>query len=316
MNSEAVLALGARAETAGTFQLSDKDQEDENSLIHLLGNNPKLLPQVHFILQYMRQHAPELERAFARSLRARLINEPGGFTAVESSSANTQASRQDTTASLAASRLEIQIEYQKSTAPAVESGGKTTLSETVESARVTFAFTTVSTGAKQAGPLVLDLDGNGIHATGLAEGRQFDMNADGQLDLTNFIRGGDGLLAMDRNHNGKIDKGSELFGDQLGARNGFEQLRQLDGNRDGIMDKSDEGFTQLSLLVPSKTELDQLQKTSLAAEGVAALKLDYQEKNNPLDPGAVIAQQGSLLRQDGSTGAAVNLLLAYRRIQE
>jgi hypothetical protein len=159
------------------------------------------------------------------------------------------------------------------------------------------------------------LDGKGIRTTGLAGGRLFDINADGKLDLSSFILGGNGLLAMDRNHNGKIDDGSELFGDQRGASNGFEELHKLDENQDGVVDKNDSAYSALSLLTPSSANPNDLQLTSLAAAGIAALKLTYSGANQSINPGDSIAQEGSFIRNDGTTGVAGDLLLAYRRVQ-
>jgi hypothetical protein len=55
-------------------------------------------------------------------------------------------------------------------------------------------------------------------------------------------------LALDRNGDGVIDRGDELFGDAVpGARNGFEALAQLDANHDGTIDARDPAFAALVL---------------------------------------------------------------------
>jgi hypothetical protein len=105
-------------------------------------------------------------------------------------------------------------------------------------------------------PLVLDLDGDGIRTTKLNEDRvtQFDMNSDGFAEMTGWADAHDGVLAMDRNGNGLIDDGGELFGDQTilrngnRAANGFQALAELDSNRDGKIDANDPAFSQLRIL--------------------------------------------------------------------
>ncbi len=144
-------------------------------------------------------------------------------------------------------------------------------------------------------PTVLDLDGNGVRVSGIADGAVFDIDADGHLDRTHWVTPGDVLLALDRNRNGRIDDGSELFGDQRGAVNGFEELRKLDGNHDGVMDAQDGAFGDLVVLSRSGSV------ASLAEAGVAAVRLDYRNAGNE--------QVGTFVRTNGAPGLAVDVLL-------
>ncbi|MEQ9566267.1 MAG: hypothetical protein RLN85_10730, partial [Pseudomonadales bacterium] len=99
--------------------------------------------------------------------------------------------------------------------------------------------------AFQVDPLILDLDGNGIDVTSLEGGKQFDIDGNGSIDQTAWISGHDALLALDRNGDGKINDGRELFGDQHGAKDGFAELAKFDDNLDGLIDKQDGVFTSL-----------------------------------------------------------------------
>ena len=84
-----------------------------------------------------------------------------------------------------------------------------------------------------AEPLVLDLNGDGAHASRLGYGAgqrshtYFDMDNDGFAERTAWATGGDGLLALDKNGNGKIDNQGELFGNTATYANGFLNLKPL-----------------------------------------------------------------------------------------
>ena len=160
--------------------------------------------------------------------------------------------------------------------------------------------------AQTADPLAFDLDGDGaISLTELTDGVDFDLNADGALDRSMFTTGSDMFLAFDRNGNGAIDDGSELFGDQHGARNGFDELRKFDETADGRIDQNDSIFSQL--LGFSVQGAEQVTK-SLTQLGIESISLTY---SNSADPTARAAQLGSYQRTDGSKGFAADLLLDY-----
>lgn len=163
-------------------------------------------------------------------------------------------------------------------------------------------------------PLVLDLDGNGIELSAVDRGQVFDLNADGRADRTAFVTGGDGLLALDRNGNGIIDDGGELFGDQHGAANGFEELARFDDNGDGRITAQDEVYGALRVLgdfdgdgVVAPNEL-----RTLAELEIAAIDLHAQDADEQASGGNRIAQRGTFLRTDGTRGAALDVLLRYR----
>jgi hypothetical protein len=79
----------------------------------------------------------------------------------------------------------------------------------------------------------------------------FDHDSNGFAERSGWIKGDDGLLVLDRNGNGTIDNGSELFGDHTAlaaggsARNGFLALADFDNNHDGAIDAQDAVYTQL-----------------------------------------------------------------------
>jgi hypothetical protein len=106
-------------------------------------------------------------------------------------------------------------------------------------------------------PLVLDLDGDGIETVGINPKAAilFDHNADGVKTATGWIKADDGLLVLDRDGNGQIDTGRELFGDATvlahgpragqQAQDGYEALADQDSNADRVLDSTDAAWGQL-----------------------------------------------------------------------
>ena len=139
-------------------------------------------------------------------------------------------------------------------------------------------------------PIILDLDRNNFHLTGLGDPAEFDLDSDGLLDQIGWTSADqlDAFLYMDRNGNGVVDDGSELFGDAtrlmtgLRATNGFIALAELDaglvgGNENGLVDLDDPLFSQLLIWIDSNhngfSESEEL--ISLEESGVVAIDLDY-----------------------------------------
>ena len=157
---------------------------------------------------------------------------------------------------------------------------------------------------QKADPLILDLDGDGIELDDYQQGKLFDINSDGQVDKTAFVAGDDAFLALDRNQNGRIDNGSELFGDQHGAADGFQELSLFDENGDQKITADDSIYHQLLLFDGSST-------SSLDQAGIVAINTLM-----TTTPGMSIeanSQLGysSFQRADGSTGQVSDMLLNF-----
>lgn len=165
---------------------------------------------------------------------------------------------------------------------------------------------------QQGDPLVLDLDDDGIELTDYSQGAQFDLTGSGSVVRTAFVNGGDGFLAFDRNGNGRIDGGVELFGDQRGAANGYEELRRLDSNGDGVINEQDADYDKLLIFRDNGNGISEAgELMSLREAGIAELSLNYQNVNENAAGGNRVAQSGAFRRYDGTYGRAADVLLNY-----
>ena len=140
-------------------------------------------------------------------------------------------------------------------------------------------------------PLVFDLDRGGFRFTSAADGVEFDINADGTPDMIAWTDAdyGDGFLVLDRNWDGLINDGSELFGEitiQLPSEepNGFEALAVYDvpgfgGNNDGLITPEDQIFVFLQLWLDANHDgVSQMSELYLLEEfEVEEISLDYIE---------------------------------------
>lgn len=137
---------------------------------------------------------------------------------------------------------------------------------------------TLPSGSEEQGwrPVVLDLEGEGIERIAKnTSSIYFDVDDSGFLKQTEWIGRTDGLLVLDRNHNGTIDHGTELFSNArvADAARGLASLRWIDANVDGVLTAADPVFDHLrvwqDLNGSGTVERDEYQ--SLAQMGISAL---------------------------------------------
>ena len=130
-------------------------------------------------------------------------------------------------------------------------------------------------------PIILDIDGDGIELTSTEDGVVFDLDGDGTQERTSWTAGNQGFddafLALDRNGDGEINSGKELFGDQNGAANGYEELAKFDSNQDGQITAEDEIYDELKLWADMDADgkVDDGEIRGLAEMGVESISTGY-----------------------------------------
>jgi Ca2+-binding RTX toxin-like protein len=167
-------------------------------------------------------------------------------------------------------------------------------------------------------PLVLDLDGDGIDAIEINPSSLvlFDHNADGIKQATGWIKSDDGILVLDRNGNGTIDSGRELFGDNTlndstsdpndKYANGYEAIAALDLNGDHKIDSSDAAYSQLRVWQDANqngiSEASELK--TLADLGIASIGVVGTASNVNLGNGNTMPLAATFTRNNGTTGTS------------
>jgi len=181
-------------------------------------------------------------------------------------------------------------------------------------------------------PLIIDTDGDGYRLTSVEDGVRFDLDANGFPERVAWTRAGsdDALLALDRNNNGKIDDGSELFGNnspiypanpEVTAANGFEVLKFMDSLASGVtrvpdgrVDLRDPIFSRLLLWRDLNhngiSEPDEL--TRVVDERIVAISTDYKAGRKIDRFGNEFRQVGRVQWSDGERGDIVDVWLQSR----
>ncbi|HYD60843.1 MAG TPA: calcium-binding protein [Noviherbaspirillum sp.] len=167
-------------------------------------------------------------------------------------------------------------------------------------------------------PLILDLDGDGVETVSKTVGIHFDHDGNRFAETTGWVDTDDGLLAWDRNGDGKIDRGAELFGNQTilpngsKAANGFSALAVLDANSDGKITASDTSFAQLRVWkdTDGNAMVSDGELLSLNVAGVQSLNVAFSTQTHTDAQGNQHLQVGQHTRTDGSTQALTDVWFA------
>ncbi len=156
-------------------------------------------------------------------------------------------------------------------------------------------------------PLVINLEGN--IASVSDQKFEFDIDGDGILDTISRLEKGSGYLALDKNGDGRINDGSELFGTMSG--DGFEDLSRYDSDGNGWIDESDEIWDKLLIWTQDENGKEQLYHLREAGVGAICLKrvsTDFSLnslKDNKTN--GQIRKSGIFLYENGNVGTVQHL---------
>jgi len=160
---------------------------------------------------------------------------------------------------------------------------------------------TFGASANATDPLMITLGQDAGKLSGASVA--FDLQSNGKQVQLPFASSG-GWLALDKNNNGKIDDGTELFGPQSG--NGFSDLAQLDSNHDGVLDEADPAFAQLKLWTGvdsnGKDQLQSLKQVNIGAILLPSVSSPFTIKDPQNHAVAALSRSGVYLTEDGKAG--------------
>ena len=150
-------------------------------------------------------------------------------------------------------------------------------------------------------PLVIDYEGSGTELSDMK--MEFDLDSDGTKDQISTLKKGSGFLALDKNNDGKINNGNELFGTKSG--DGFADLKQYDENKDGKIDKNDPIYEKLRIWTPNQNGEGQL--VGLGQKGIGTIFLNPKESQEAMrgtngDLLGIKQKTSGFQREDGSLG--------------
>jgi hypothetical protein len=152
-------------------------------------------------------------------------------------------------------------------------------------------------------PLVINFQGTAAQLTQTTF--EFDLDADGHADALHALASGSAYIALDKNGNGRIDDGSELFGTRTG--DGFAELAQYDDDHNGWIDDNDAVFRQLLAWRGDSTTTGSPTAPTLSELGIGALYLGrigtpFMLKDASGTTTGAIRASGLYLNSDGRIG--------------
>lgn len=158
-------------------------------------------------------------------------------------------------------------------------------------------------------PLVINMD---VPAAQLTQQKyDFDVDADGKAEKVSLLQPGSGFLALDRNNDGKINNGRELFGTESG--DGFADLARFDDDGNNWIDAADAIFKRLQIWfkdAAGKDQLLDLQGANIGAIFLGKLQTDFRHADADNRTQGDLRSSGVYLTEDGKAGSVQQIDLA------
>lgn len=156
-------------------------------------------------------------------------------------------------------------------------------------------------------PLVINYDAPSVALS--SKQFAFDIDADGVSDQISLLRQGSGYLALDKNGDGRINDGSELFGTD--GTDGFSALALFDDDKNGWIDANDPIFNKLRIWVKDDQGNDTL--LGLGQTGIGAILLS--KTDTPFDlmddqgqAAGALTHSSIFLKENGDVGLVQNIM--------
>jgi hypothetical protein len=187
--------------------------------------------------------------------------------------------------------------------------------ETADGRRIDFAanlkmhrefqsYSVTTEPANTTDPLVINFGGSPAQLT--EKKIAFDLNSDGAPEQISFVGHGSGFLALDKNGDGKVNDGSELFGPHTG--NGFQELAAYDADLNGWIDENDPVYAQLRIW--TQDGLSTLSEKGIGAINTSSVDTPFALKDSGNSLQANIRASGIYLSESGAVNTVQQLDLA------
>ncbi len=159
----------------------------------------------------------------------------------------------------------------------------------------------ITAGEPLIDPLVINYSGKAAELSDM--GFEFDLNSDGHSDEINFLNPGSGFLVFDKNEDGEINDGREMFGPSTG--NGFDELAAYDDDNNNWIDENDAIYNRLALWHKgvNTDELTNLKDSNVGAIYLGNVAAQFDLKNDANELYGRIQKAGVYLSEDGKAGS-------------
>ena len=161
-------------------------------------------------------------------------------------------------------------------------------------------------------PLIFDLDNDGIELLSTKEKVLFDVDVDGDLEITGWTAPDDGLLVMDLNDDGLINDMSEVFSEHFNSGSfisSLDSLSSVDSNNDNLINYQDELFAQVRIWQDFNSDgiSNNGELSTLSEVGIESISLLAEIINDEI-AGNTINAKGTYKNSDGVTGEFVQAI--------